>query len=90
MLRIGIKKAVDNPILSTYNKARSKYYQHFMRGNISEDEYMKIRHYLEEKRDLAIRGKTDSEGNLITYETLEELFERKALFGALNIGEKNG
>ena len=84
------EKAQDNPILRTYNKARSKYYQHFMRGNISEDEYMKIRRYLEEKRDLAIRGKTDSKGNLITYETLEQLFERKALFGALNIGEKNG
>lgn len=84
------EKAQDNPILRTYNKARSKYYQHFMRGNISEDEYMKIRRYLEEKRDLAIRGKKDSEGNLITYETLERLFERKALFGALNIGEDNG
>lgn len=84
------EKAQDNPILRTYNKARSKYYQHFMRGNISEDEYMKIRRYLEEKRDLAIRGKTDSEGNLITYEILEQLYERKALFRALNIGEKNG
>lgn len=61
-----------------------------MRGNISEDEYTKIRRYLEEKRDLAIRGKTDSEGKLITYETLEQLFERTALFGALNIGENNG
>lgn len=81
------EKAVDNPILRIYNKARSKYYQHFMRGNISEVEYMKIRRYLEEKRDLAIRGKTDSEGNLITYRTLEELFERKALFGVLNIRE---
>lgn len=84
------EKAQDNPILRTYNKARSKYYQHFMRGNISEEEYMKVRRYLEEKRDLAIRGKTDSEGNLITYETLEQLFERKALFRALNIGEDNG
>ena len=84
------EKAQDNPILRTYNKARSKYYQHFMRGNISEDEYMKIQRYLEEKRDLAIRGKTDSEGNLITYEILEQLYERKALFRALNIGEKNG
>ncbi len=84
------EKAENNPILHTYNKARSKYYQHFMRGNISEDEYTKIRRYLEEKRDLAIRGKTDSEGNLITSETLEQLFKKKALFEALNIGEKNG
>lgn len=84
------EKAENNPILYTYNKARSKYYQHFMRGNISEDEYTKIRRYLEEKRDLAIRGKTDSEGNLITSETLEQLFKKKALFEALNIGEKIG
>ena len=83
------EKAENNPILHTYNKARSKYYQHFMRGNISEDEYTKIRRYLEEKRDLAIRGKTDSEGNLITSETLEQLFKKKALFEALDIGEKN-
>ena len=69
------EKAENNPILHTYNKARSKYYQHFMRGNISEDEYTKIRRYLEEKRDLAIRGKTDSEGNLITSEILEQLFK---------------
>jgi hypothetical protein len=61
-----------------------------MRGNISEDEYTKIRRYLEEKRDLAIRGKTDSEGNLITSETLEQLFKKKVLFEALDIGEKNG
>lgn len=84
------EKAENNPILHTYNKARSKYYQHFMRGNISEDEYTKIRRYLEEKRDLAIRGKTDSEGNLITSETLEQLFKKKVLFEALDIGEKNG
>ncbi len=84
------EKAENNPILHTYNKARSKYYQHFMRGNISEDEYTKIRRYLEEKRDLAIRGKTDSEGNLITSETLEQLFKKKTLFEALDIGEKNG
>ncbi|MBR6669244.1 MAG: hypothetical protein IKL31_00650 [Ruminococcus sp.] len=84
------EKAENNTILHTYNKARSKYYQHFMRGNISEDEYTKIRRYLEEKRDLAIRGKTDSEGNLITSETLEQLFKKKVLFEALDIGEKNG
>ena len=84
------EKAENNPILRTYNKARSKYYQHFMRGNISEDEYIKIKCYLEKNRDLAIRGKTDSEGNLITSETLEQLFNKKALFEALDIGEKNG
>ena len=61
-----------------------------MRGNISEDEYVKIKCYLEKNRDLAIRGKTDSKSRLITHETLEKLFERKALFGELGIGEKNG
>lgn len=43
----------------------------------------------ETMRDMAIRGKSDKNGELITYKTLEQLFERQALFKALSIGEDN-
>ena len=39
-------------------------------------------------RDKAIRDKSDENGNLITYKTLEELFEKHTLYKTLNIGEE--
>ena len=56
--------------------------------NISDADYDKILHYLETMRDKAIRGKSDENGNLITYKTLEELFEKHTLYKTLNIGEE--
>jgi hypothetical protein len=39
-------------------------------------------------RDKAIRGRSDDSGNLITYKTLEQLFEKDTLYKNLNIGGK--
>ncbi len=83
------EKAENNPIVQTYNKARNKYYQQKFRGNISDEEYDKILHYLETMRDMAIRGKCDENGNLITYKTLEQLFDKDTLYITLNIGGVN-
>lgn len=69
------EKAENNPIIQTYHKARNKYYQQKFRGSISDADYDKILHYLETMRDKAIRGKSDENGNLITYKTLEELLK---------------
>ncbi len=80
------EKAENDPIVQTYNKARNKYYQQKFRGNISDEEYDKILHYLETMRDMAIRGKYDANGDLITYKTLEQLFEKNSLYKTLNIG----
>lgn len=82
------EKAENNPIIQTYHKARNKYYQQKFRGSISDADYDKILHYLETMRDKAIRGKSDENGNLITYKTLEELFEKHTLYKTLNIGEE--
>lgn len=84
------ERAESNPILQTYNKARKRYYQHFLRGTISETEHKKITHYLETMRDKTIRGHCDEDGELLTYTKLEKLFERKTLFAALQIGDENG
>ena len=80
------EKAENDPIIQTYNKARNKYYQQKFRGNISDKEYDKILRYLETMRDMAIRGKCDENGDLITYKTLEHLFEKNSLYKTLNIG----
>lgn len=80
------EKAENDPIIQTYNKARNKYYQQKFRGNISDEEYNKILRYLETMRDMAIRGKCDENGDLITYKTLEQLFEKNSLYKTLNIG----
>lgn len=80
------EKAENDPIIQTYNKARNKYYQQKFRGNISDEEYDKILRYLEMMRDMAIRGKCDENGDLITYKTLEQLFEKNSLYKTLNIG----
>ncbi len=80
------EKAENDPIVQTYNKARNKYYQQKFRGNISDEEYDKILHYLETMRDMAIRGKCDANSDLITYKTLEQLFEKNSLYKTLNIG----
>lgn len=80
------EKAENNPIIQTYHKARNKYYQQKFRGSISDADYDKILHYLETMRDKAIRGKSDENGNLITYKTLEQLFEKDTLYKTLNIG----
>ena len=80
------EKAENNPIIQTYHKARNKYYQQKFRGSISDADYDKILHYLETMRDKTIRGKSDENGNLITYKTLEQLFEKHTLYKTLNIG----
>lgn len=80
------EKAENDPIIQTYNKARNKYYQQKFRGNISDEEYDKILRYLETMRDMAIRGKCDVNGDLITYKTIEQLFEKDTLYKTLNIG----
>ena len=86
--KTSTRKAENNPIIQTYHKARNKYYQQKFRGSISDADYDKILHYLETMRDKAIRGKSDENGNLITYKTLEELFEKHTLYKTLNIGEE--
>jgi hypothetical protein len=40
-------------------------------------------------RDKAIRGKYDEYGQLISYKTLERLFEKETLFKTLSIGGDN-
>ena len=80
------EKAENNPIEQTYMRARKKYYQMYFRTYISDDDYNRILRYLQTMRDKAICGKTDESGKLITFMTLEELFERKRLFADLEIG----
>lgn len=80
------EKAENNPIEQTYMRARKKYYQMYFRAYISDDDYNRILRYLQTMRDKAICGKTDENGDLITFMTLEELFERKRLFADLGIG----
>ena len=39
-------------------------------------------------KERLVWGKSDENGNLITYKTLEELFEKHTLYKTLNIGEE--
>ena len=80
------EKVENDPIVQTYNNPRNKHSQQKFRGNISDEEYDNILHYLETMRDMAIRGKCDANDDLITYKTLEQLFEKNSLYKTLNIG----
>lgn len=81
------EKVSENPIKGTYDKAMNKFNQQYKRNRISLEDYTRIKRYLQQVRDNTTRGK-DSDGELLTYHIMEQLFDTKKVYETLNIKVK--